>query len=599
MSASSVLLLSTVVALVVVSLVVLALSIQLKQIQHLLRSPPPDLNAHVQTAIAKYRRRASEQPYIMLPSYSTHTAAVRRRLLLASTRPSDYNTYFGNKRIKLGPADACRGDAFEPARSQRKVKDKKVLFGFFHPYANAGGGGERVLWAAVKATLDQSKQNICVVYTGIDPPPAPTPGVRGFQDVNRPDKILEKVKNRFGLEVEPERVVFIYLSKRKWINPDTWPRWTLLGQAIGSIILAYEAVSIVVPDVWVDTIGLPFSYLIAAWIADIPIAAYVHYPIISQDMLDAHLATTPPGIYRFCKSIYWRLISLAYTYVGSYVSIIMANSTWTTNHMRKQWRFGQKNSVERVQTVYPPCATQDLEVFDVESPRKQQAIYLAQFRPEKRHELVMREFATYLKTLPSSTSLPRLVFAGTIRNDLDRSFVYNLRLLAHELKLTNQLDFVLDAPWTQITQLLSESSIGIDGMWNEHFGMVVVEYMAAGLVPIVHASAGPLVDIVVPWSSKPSDTPLPTGLHFLSDTDPDYDSRSTFEKQKYPPLAECFATAFAMDLNEITGYRQRARGRTQMFSDANFEMKWNVRVEQMLKIQELRTANRKVDGFSE
>ena len=26
-----------------------------------------------------------------------------------------------------------------------------LLFGFFHPYCNAGGGGERVLWVAIKA----------------------------------------------------------------------------------------------------------------------------------------------------------------------------------------------------------------------------------------------------------------------------------------------------------------------------------------------------------------------------------------------------------------------------------------------------------------
>jgi len=35
----------------------------------------------------------------------------------------------------------------------RKVVDgqKPLLVGFFHPYCNAGGGGERVLWIAVQA----------------------------------------------------------------------------------------------------------------------------------------------------------------------------------------------------------------------------------------------------------------------------------------------------------------------------------------------------------------------------------------------------------------------------------------------------------------
>jgi alpha-1,2-mannosyltransferase len=45
-------------------------------------------------------------------------------------------------------------------------------------------------------------------------------------------------------------------------------------------------------------------------------------------------------------------------------------------------------------------------------------------------------------------------------------------------------------------------------MWNEHFGIGVVEYMAAGLVPVAHASGGPLMDIVTPVKNEP------TGLLF-------------------------------------------------------------------------------------
>ena len=36
-------------------------------------------------------------------------------------------------------------------RQSRTEGDIPVVVGFFHPYCNAGGGGERVLWVAIRA----------------------------------------------------------------------------------------------------------------------------------------------------------------------------------------------------------------------------------------------------------------------------------------------------------------------------------------------------------------------------------------------------------------------------------------------------------------
>ena len=38
--------------------------------------------------------------------------------------------------------------------------------GFFHPYTNDGGGGERVLWCAVRALHEQDPHLSCIIYTG-------------------------------------------------------------------------------------------------------------------------------------------------------------------------------------------------------------------------------------------------------------------------------------------------------------------------------------------------------------------------------------------------------------------------------------------------
>jgi alpha-1,2-mannosyltransferase len=84
-----------------------------------------------------------------------------------------------------------------------------------------------------------------------------------------------------------------------------------------------------------------------------------------------------------------------------------------------------------------------------------------------------------------------------VRDDDDRKKVYALRLLAHDLKIEDLVDFCLDASWPEVLNWLRKSWVGVNGMWNEHFGIGVVEYQAAGLICVVNNSGGPKADIVV------------------------------------------------------------------------------------------------------
>lgn len=40
-------------------------------------------------------------------------------------------------------------------RSKNKFAKHSFTIGFFHPFCNSGGGGERVLWSAVKALQEK------------------------------------------------------------------------------------------------------------------------------------------------------------------------------------------------------------------------------------------------------------------------------------------------------------------------------------------------------------------------------------------------------------------------------------------------------------
>lgn len=69
---------------------------------------------------------------------------------------------------------------------------------------------------------------------------------------------------------------------------------------------------------------------------------------------------------------------------------------------------------------------------------------------------------------------------GTYLNELGECTLLAIRFLSSDL-----------------VDLLGGAIAGLHSMTDEHFGISIVEYMAAGAVPIAHNSAGPKMDIVL------------------------------------------------------------------------------------------------------
>ncbi|KAI5784750.1 hypothetical protein EDC01DRAFT_208730 [Geopyxis carbonaria] len=350
------------------------------------------------------------------------------------------------------------------------------IAGFFHPYCNAGGGGERVLWAAIQAVQETHPHIMCVVYTG-------------DHDASKAD-ILARVADRFSIPLDARRIVFLYLTTRSWVAASSWPRFTLAGQSLGSLVLAYDAFSLLVPDAFVDTMGYAFTLPLAKALFAIPTAAYVHYPTISTDMLAAlpASAAASASLRTRAKRAYWRLFARCYSRCGRSVDAVMVNSTWTQRHIAALWPASNPT------IVFPPCAVAEL-LAAPRAARTKDILCIAQFRPEKNHPLLLRSFARFHKSTAAQKDA-RLVLVGSVRHSEDATRVYTLRLLARELGIDGCVDFVCDAPWDDVKARLARASVGVNAMWNEHFGIGVVEYQAAGLVSVVHRSGGPRWDIV-------------------------------------------------------------------------------------------------------
>lgn len=201
------------------------------------------------------------------------------------------------------------------------------------------------------------------------------------------------------------------------------------------------------------------------------------------------------------------------------------------------------------EVVYPPCDTTELSKLGNLDSRKRELVSLAQFRyvatelwvgacanslrPEKDQAKQLHALSILFKKHPeykTGAGRVHLTLMGGCRDAADEARVQCLKKLATELDIEvsrdslsgsanvkEQVTFLVNAPYPEIVTKLGSASVGLNTMQDEHFGINVVEFMvgaqdtrgnklyelctdiqAAGLIPVVHASAGPLLDIVVP-----------------------------------------------------------------------------------------------------
>ncbi|PVU88717.1 hypothetical protein BB561_005730 [Smittium simulii] len=369
---------------------------------------------------------------------------------------------------------------------EKAIAQDYRFIGFFHPYATVGGGGERVLWTMIKALQDSNKKAISVVYTA-------------YKDDEDKQKILEEVKKKFRIEIDPDFIIIIRLNNLKYVDT-SYPRLRLLMQSLGSMLLCFEALSKFTPDIYIDTVGYAFTYPLVQLLFRIKVVSYTHYPTISSDMYQV-VASRESGINNdpvvhnsLILSFLKKVIS------GSFCYSVMTNSSWTYNHIKATFKKSKSITI-----VYPPCDTEYLSKFSLDD-RKLSIVSLAQFRPEKDHSLQLEAFAKLLHDYPEwrktesnhTDGYIKLIMIGGVRNSGDQARADKLRELSKSLKIDDQVEIVTNAPYSYICEQLQTATAGIHSMKDEHFGINIVEFMAAGLVPISHNSAGPKMDIVVP-----------------------------------------------------------------------------------------------------
>jgi len=318
----------------------------------------------------------------------------------------------------------------------------KVLI--IHPRLSVKGGGERV---AIHSILAATKAGHEVTLLSEEFDEA------SFADFYGCPGLFDKVDRFYYPAFKPvlgprfllyQRLIYHWLRIRKAVSRDSF-----------DIVLSTQ-----------DIGYIPSTHA--------PVIQYCYFPEYFS-----HLQTSSSPVWR----LYYRPASAYYRNRVRRVGILLSVSDFTRGFVAKKWKRDSK-------TVYPPCPVEAFSELSKVQLRENLVVTIGRIVPEKRFHL----FVELARLVPET----RFVAIGSL-SDETSAYYERLKRTAPE-----NVSFVL-SPLRKVKNILGRAMAYVHCAENEHFGITIVEAMAAGCVPIVHDSGGPreivTSDVGFRWSN--------------------------------------------------------------------------------------------------
>jgi len=308
-----------------------------------------------------------------------------------------------------------------------------------HNTLNSVGGGERVCLTVIEALKEMGYEVTLITVE-------PTDWFRvekilGHGKIIKPDReepiIPFKVRS-FGIYMR--LLTFLKLSRK----------WDLIVNTHGDV--------------------LPIS-------SDI---IYMHYPTFALLRgVDVNL--------KYFKSLFWRVYFTPYEKIQEKLAgrleckVLLTNSEYSADAIRRY--VGRKPII-----LYPPVDIDDFSKASDNVNREDLVVLCGRFSPEKNYEFALNV----------AENLPDIEFKiiGASSGRISEAYCRKLRKFLDEKRLKN-VNLLMNASRNLQIEIYSRSKIFLHTMKGEHFGIAVVEGMAAGLIPVVHKSGGPWYDITL------------------------------------------------------------------------------------------------------
>ena len=214
---------------------------------------------------------------------------------------------------------------------------------------------------------------------------------------------------------------------------------------------------------------------------------YMHYPTFA-------LLKENPANTKYSSSLFWRAYFIPYERIQRFFvkrflnSLILTNSIFSKKAIRK---YTGKNAI----VVYPPVDVETFAYAAKSDMRENLVVSCGRYSPEKNYEFILK-VAEKLKDKPI-----RFIIVGSLSGRTSRQYYKKLEKIRRAKKLKN-VELLKNLDLSGLLELYGKAKIYLHAMRDEHFGISVVEAMAAGLVPVVHRSGGPWEDILKAQQGK-------------------------------------------------------------------------------------------------
>lgn len=171
-------------------------------------------------------------------------------------------------------------------------------------------------------------------------------------------------------------------------------------------------------------------------------------------------------------------------------SNLMRNSTVITNSEFSKRAITNALGLDKIYILSPPI---DIDVFsniasmtNSDDERRDIILVIARIAPHKKIENAIN----LAKILKDNNIGEGMKIVGNLY-DYYFDYYSEVKQLVLDLGLNDYIKFEINASLDKLLSIIQESSVYFHPMVGEHFGMAVVEAMAAGLIPVVPSIGGP------------------------------------------------------------------------------------------------------------